>query len=107
MLSDWVTNSAREGARMATLDGSSNAEVRQSVQDFLTSTLGIDAADITTTITITAASGNPEPSNECANSHSRDLISITVSVPFNEVALVTAEYLEGKNLVGTCAMRHE
>jgi Flp pilus assembly protein TadG len=106
-VSNMVTNSAREGTRMAILDGSSNAAVQQAVQDFLTSTLGINAADISTTITISAAAGNPDPVNECGNANSRDLISITVSVPFNQVALVSGSYLDGTNLVGSCAMRHE
>jgi len=106
-VSNMVSNSAREGARMAILDGSSNAEVRQAVQDFLTTSLGVNAADITTTITITPATGNPNPNNECANATSRDLINITVALPFDKVSLIPGDYLDGKNLVGRSAMRHE
>ena len=37
----------------------------------------------------------------------RDLINITVSVPFDKIALVTGKYLAGKNLTGSASMRHE
>ena len=106
-VSNMVANSAREGARMATLDGSSNTQVQNAVKDFLTSTLGVASGDVSTSITITPATGNPNPNNQCANATSKDLISITVSLPFNKVALVPGEYLAGKNLVGRSAMRHE
>lgn len=106
-VSNMLTNAAREGARMAILDGSSNAEVRQSVEDFLTTTLGVQAADITTTITISPATGNPNPANECASANSRDLITISVSLAFNKVALISSNYLESATLVGKTAMRHE
>jgi len=106
-VSNLVTNSAREGGRMAVLDGSSNAQVKQAISDFLTSTLGVSSGDITTTITITPYTGNANPANECANAHSRDLISISVALPFNKVALVSGNYLNGKTLTGKCAMRHE
>src|SRR5579885_1189252 len=65
-VSNLVTNSAREGGRMAVLDGSSNAQVKQAISDFLTSTLGVSSGDITTTITITPYTGNANPANECA-----------------------------------------
>jgi len=106
-VSNMVANSAREGARMAILDGSSNTQVRNAVSDFLTSTLGVSSGDISTSITITPATGNPNPNNECANATSKDLISISVSLPFNKVSLVPGQYLNGKNLVSRSAMRHE
>jgi Flp pilus assembly protein TadG len=106
-VSNMVTNSAREGARMAILDGSSNTEVRTAVQDFLTTSLGVNAADITTTITIVPAEGNPNPGNESANAGSRDLITVEVSLPFDQVSLIPGDYLSGKQLIGRSAMRHE
>jgi hypothetical protein len=67
----------------------------------------VSTGDITITIVITPATGNPNPNNECANARSRDLITVSVALPFNKVALVAGEYLDGKNLIGRSAMRHE
>ena len=109
MVANLVTNSAREGARMAVLDGSTNTEVATAVQTFLVSAIGhgISSADITTTITVTAAAGNPNPANNVANAISRDLITVKVSLPFNKVALIPGKYLKGRQLAGQSAMRHE
>ena len=109
MVANLVTNSAREGARMAVLDGSTNTEVTTAVQTFLVSAIGhgISSADITTTITVTAAAGNPNPANNVANAISRDLITVKVSLPFNKVALIPGKYLKGRQLAGQSAMRHE
>ena len=109
MVANLVTNSAREGARMAVLDGSTNTEVNNAVETFLQSAVGhgITAADIDVIITVTAATGNPNPANNVANALSRDLITVKVQVPFNKVALIPGDYLTGKQLVGQSAMRHE
>jgi Flp pilus assembly protein TadG len=106
-VSNMVTNSAREAVRMAILDGSTNTAVRTAVTDFLTASLGVDTADVTTTIAITAAEGNADPGNECANANSRDLINVTVELPFDKVSLIPGQYLDGTKLVGRSAMRHE
>jgi hypothetical protein len=75
--------------------------------DFLSDTLTVADSDISVSIEVTAATGNPNPGNECANSNTRDLVEIAVSIPFNKVALVTGSYLNGKTLTGRAAMRHE
>jgi Flp pilus assembly protein TadG len=107
MVSNLVTNAAREGARMAVIDGSSNSDVTNSINTFLNQSTGVSAADVTTTITVTAAAGNPSPGNEVGNARMRDLITVKVQVPFNSVMLIPGKYLAGKQLVGQSAMRHE
>lgn len=107
MVSNLVTNAAREGARMAVIDGSSNSDVTNSIKTFLNQSTGVSAADVTTTITVTAAAGNPNPGNEVGNARMRDLITVNVQVPFNSVMLIPGKYLAGKQLVGRSAMRHE
>lgn len=105
---NMVTNAAREGARMAVLDGSSNAEVRQAIKDFLGTAVGTTAAtEAVISIVITPAPGNTNPAHECANASTRDLIAVTVTMPFNSVAMVPGKYLAGTNLTGRSAMRHE
>jgi Flp pilus assembly protein TadG len=107
MVAQLVTNAAREGARMGSLGNTSNAAVTQSVKDSLVSTAQVSAADVSVTITVTPASGNPSPGNEIANCHSRDLINITVKIPFSKVSYLTPHYLASSNLTGSSAMRFE
>jgi Flp pilus assembly protein TadG len=102
-----VTNAAREATRAAALDGSSNASVTEAAKEFLTGSLSVAGADVNVSITITPADGNPNPANECANSNTRDLIAVEITVPFNKVALIPGNYLSGKSLIGRSAMRHE
>lgn len=107
MVANMVTNSAREGARMAVLDGSSNTEVQKAVTDFLSSTLNVKSGDVTVGITITPAAGNPNPNNQCASAKARDLIAVNVQVPYSKVALIPAKFLQNTALQGNSAMRHE
>jgi Flp pilus assembly protein TadG len=109
MVANLVTNAAREGARMAVLDGSTNSDVSNAVVTFLQSAIGqgLSSADISVAITVTAAPGNPNPANNLASATSRDLVSVKVQLPFNKVALIPGSYLKGKQLIGQSAMRHE
>ncbi len=107
MVSNMVTNAAREGARMAVLDGSTNADVTSAVQTFMNSALGLAPANVAVTITTTPATGNPDPVNVIANCQPRDLITVKVQVAFNNVALIPGNYMGGKQLVGQSSMRHE
>ncbi|MGE3315220.1 MAG: TadE/TadG family type IV pilus assembly protein [Planctomycetaceae bacterium] len=107
MVSQLLTNAAREGARLAILSGNTNEDVENAVTEFLELSANIDAGVVTVNISITPAAGNPDPGGQIANAQSRDLCSISVQVPFDEVSYIRADYLAGKSLVGTCAMRHE
>lgn len=104
---NMVTNTAREANRTAILDGSTNSEVIAAAKDFLGNALSVNSADVNVAITITPATGNPNPGNEVANANARDLVNIEVSVPFAKVSLLPASYLAGKQLVGRSSMRHE
>lgn len=109
MIANLVTNAAREGARMAVLDGSTNVEVTNTIQTFLKSSISnsLSTSDMPVTITVTPAAGNPDPANNVANALSRDLVTVKVQVPFNKVALIPGKYLAGQQLSGLSAMRHE
>ena len=65
MIANLVTNAAREGARMAVLDGSSNTTVTDGIKTFLQSAIGVTvlSSDIGVTITVTPAAGNPNVGN--------------------------------------------
>jgi len=71
MVGQMVTNAAREGSRMAILNGTTNAQIEQWIQDFLSGAINVDAADITVTTTVTPAVGNPDPGNEVGNAQAR------------------------------------
>ena len=107
MILQLVNNAAREGARIAIVNGSSNDEVTQAVLDTLDESAKIDSTDVTVTITVTPEPGNPDPGNEVANANKRDLCTVAVSVPFSAVALVSGEFLMSVSLKGESSMRHE
>ena len=108
MVGQLVTNAAREGARRAITDGSTNTDVTTFVQTFMHNACNVATTDVAVTIVVTPATGNPaNPTNSIASCLSKDLITITVQVPFNKIALITGKYMAGKNLTGQASMRHE
>lgn len=107
MVGQMVTNAAREGTRMGIVDGETNTTVTNWIEDFLENSINVDPNDVTVTITVTEATGNPPASNQIGNASAKDLITVHVSVPFDEVSYVPGDYLNGKNLTAQSAMRHE
>lgn len=107
MVSQLVTNGSREAARRSIFDGSTNADVEQYTQDKLAGSIGCDTTDITVTITITPDPNNNTTGNDLANAQPFDLVTVTVSVPYDEVSFFTGRYLAGKNLSAETTMRHE
>jgi Flp pilus assembly protein TadG len=107
MVGQLVTNAARYGARLAAVDGSTNASVESDVEDFLVEAVGIAAADATVTITVTAAPGNPDPTNDLMKAQPKDLVKVHVQIPYDKVGYVGGKWLSGTQLTGQCTMRHE
>ncbi len=107
MVSQLVTNASREGARLAIVDGSTNTSVEDFIYQFLLDSVNVAEGDVDVTITVDPATGNPDPADQLVAAGVGDLVTIRVSVPFNKVNYIPADYLEGKNLVGLSAMRHE
>ena len=108
MVGQLVTNAAREGARRAILDDSTNADITSYIQTFMQTSANVATGDTTVTITVTAAPGNPAVSgNDVALCTSRDLVTVKVEVPFDKVAYITGKYLAGKKMSGQASMRHE
>jgi Flp pilus assembly protein TadG len=95
MVEQVITNAAREGARLAVLDGSTATNVRTQVTSYLSSA-SISGATITLNPTdpSTAAYGDP--------------VTVTVSIPFTSVSwLPTPWFLSGKTLTASAVMRRE
>ena len=107
MVSQLVTNAARDGARIAAADGSTNDTVQTAVEEFLTESLDITTGDITVSITVEAGPGNADPGNDVANAQPGDKCIVKVTVPFDQVTLTKPDWLSGKTLTGFCAMRRE
>lgn len=107
MVSQLVTNAAREGARIGSLDGSTNSEIEEEIRNFLQGSANVATGDVSVTISITPATGNPDPANNVSLANVRDEINVTVSVPFNSVSFIDGNFLDGKNITGSATMRHE
>lgn len=102
-----VQNAAREACRKAVTGGFTNATVISEAKTELAA-VGIPSGNVTVTITITPYPGNPSvAAHEASVATTRDLVEVTVSVPFNKVSYLTGKYLKNKTLTGKSAMRHE
>lgn len=102
MVGQLVTNAAREGARMAILDGSTNSSVSASIKSFLTTAAGVGDGDITVTITVDGVANG-----SLASAESKDLVEVNVGIPFQKVSYLPPTFLQGTQLTGMSAMRHE
>ena len=107
MVAQLLTNGAREGTRVAIMPGSTNTEVETAVKSFVSSSVGVGVDKINVAITVTPAAGNPNPGNNVALANKRDLCTVVVQVAFSDVDYLPGEFLNGSNLIGQSAMRHE
>ena len=95
MVQQVITNSAREGARIGVLDGATVAKVKTKVDDYLASA-SISGASV-------AVSPNPPESAGYGES-----VTVTVSVPFNQVSWLPAPFfIGGQTLTAESVMRRE
>jgi Flp pilus assembly protein TadG len=96
MVQEILVNAAREGCRKATLPGSTSDNVNTVVSTYLTNS-GI--------------SGAPNPTinpTDPSTANAGDPITVTVSVPFNNVSwLPVPMFLGGKTLSATVVMAKE
>jgi hypothetical protein len=100
MVAQLMTNAAREAARTAIIDGSTDTSVANVAKTFLQTAAKVNPSDVS--VTITNASGG-----SVATAQPRDLITVNVSLPYSKVSWLPPKYLAGKSLSATSAMRHE
>ena len=94
MVEQILTNAAREGARRAVMANATESDVSGVVSTYLSSS-GISGATLT-------------PLEGLASAKAGDAITITVSVPFDNVSwLPWAHWLGGKTMSATVVMRKE
>lgn len=103
MVGQLITNAAREGARLAVLNGSVNTEVDTTVKTFLQGAANVAQADITVAITVS----NAAAANQLSATASGDVVTVRVSIPFSKVSYLTPNFLASTTLTGVSAMRHE
>lgn len=107
MISQMLQNSAREACRKAVTGAYANSVITSDITTELQAG-GVKPADVTVSILVTVEAGNPPVvGHDVAAATTRDLVSVTVSVPFSKVALIPGNYLGGKTLTGRSTMRHE
>lgn len=99
MVQQVLTNATREGARRAVLEGATNTAVINAVKSYLT-TASINGDSPNVVIDI---SPNPELATP-----SQESITVTVSVPFNDVSwLPSPMFLNGRTMTARSVMRRE
>ena len=99
MVGQLVTNAARDAARTACLTGTTNSQVVSAAQSTVATTCGVSQGDVL--VSIATSSGS------VSTAKTGDLITVTVSLPFEKVSYLPPKYLSGKSLTATSAMRHE
>ncbi len=95
MVQQVLTNAAREGARVAVLDGSTSGQVTTTVTDYLSNA------------SISGSTATVSPSTLTASS-AGDPITVTVSVPFSQVSwLPSSWFFASSQLTSSTVMRRE
>jgi Flp pilus assembly protein TadG len=107
MVGQSLTSGARHGARQAIAAGSTNSSVERGIKEFLDTTLDVAPDDLDIRIEVEPGPGNPDPADRLAEARAKDLVRVTVTVPFDRVAYVAGNFLDGATLRGRCAMRRE
>ena len=96
MVQQMLTNATREGARRAVLDGTTMADVKTTVNDYLTSgSITVNDDEITVT---------PDPSAASFG----DPVTVSLTIPFTRVSwLPSPMFLGSANMSATSVMRRE
>jgi len=102
MVSQLLENASREGARMAILDNTTNAQVTTAAQTFMQNAANIAPSKVTVTINVAGSNSAP-----LSSANPGDLVTVTVSTPFASVSWLPPNYLSGATLSAIAAMRHE
>jgi Flp pilus assembly protein TadG len=102
MVSQLLTNAAREGARTAITAGSTNSDVASKVKQLVSDSVGVAQSKVTVTISV-----NNSTSAQLADAEKRDMCEVEATVLVSDISLLPAKYLTGASLKGQAAMRHE
>lgn len=107
MVTQVVTNCAREAARTGILEGSTNSDVESFVNGYMNTSLQLEPGDVTTAIVVKTPTGTEKANNNIAQATRLDLIEVHVSVPYEKVNFVPIRWLKGTSIRGQSVMRRE
>ncbi|MFO0961088.1 MAG: TadE/TadG family type IV pilus assembly protein [Isosphaeraceae bacterium] len=85
-----LSNAAREGCRQASTAQDSASDVQAAVQNYL-NRAGVNTTGMTVTVANLTSAGNSDP----RNANQLDLLSVTVTLPANNVRFILAGNLPG------------
>jgi Flp pilus assembly protein TadG len=107
MVANLLAEAARQGARSAIVPGSENSAIIEEVKSRVSEMASVSADFVEVEITVTAHPTNADPQNDLGDTQKRDLVNVSVAVPFSKVNVMPIEWLKTTNLRGSCSMRHE
>jgi hypothetical protein len=95
-----VSEAAREGARLATIQGMTNTDVQQKVASLLQpARIAPEEVSVDISVSNDAAAGRIE--NACP----QDMVTVKVTVPFDQVGYIGSLFLEGRKLSGQSSVQ--
>jgi hypothetical protein len=104
MVQQIMTNAAREGARFAVLDGSTSADAKTKVRNYLTPAIGSTQAQAATIKVYNSAGAEVEPSTI----PSGQPVWVSVQIPFNNISWIPSPwFLKTHTLTARAVMRRE
>ncbi|MES2790947.1 MAG: TadE/TadG family type IV pilus assembly protein [Planctomycetota bacterium] len=107
MVCQVLQNAAREGCRKAVTGAYTTAAISTDIKNDLKA-VGVNSAKVTVSIIVTVDPTNPAvANNEVSLATTKDLVAVTVSIPFKDVQLIPGKYLGANTLTGKSSMRHE
>ena len=107
MACNLIDNAAIEGVHTALQANATNHDVTSAVQEYLKSSLGVDASDVSVAITIVPETGNQDPRNQVAECRKGDRITAKVRVPPGKVALLPGEAWRTQKFFGASTIQVE
>ncbi len=103
MVSQLITSASREGARLAAMEGSTNADVTAHVRQILSDATGVAESDVAVTITV----DNAAAGNSVASAERGDPCTVAVEIPYDRFQYFAARFLQDATLRCTITMRRE
>ena len=115
MVQQLLTNASREGARLGVLDGSTMADVRTSVKNYLenVTVTGVTDDDIDIeAVQIDADTGAETVVMDLASAGYGGRVTVTITIPFNQVSWLSSPMImdvidENMELSASTVMRRE
>lgn len=107
MVAQLITTGARLGARDGIIEGNANADVIATVKEWVAGSTNVTKDDVTVSVVLTPHPSNSTTGTEILNAEAGDLVTVSVSIPFDKVSFGVSKFLKGKSVSGEATMRHE